>query len=519
MKNYKYILFVILGLAFTNCNLEEEPPFLNIEDGEPGLLSNYTSGDNAKRALKGIYASFAHADYYGYNFIFLANINSGIGVTRAQGNRNTSVPNKTLASLKPESAIKEINSSWAGIYRSIDRTNDAIQSGIVTDSPSTKDEKEVNDVVGQAYFLRAFNYFNLVRMWGEVPLRLAPTTKEEIHLGTSPIKDIYAQIISDAKRAQELMNGEVGNGTVKPEAAAMLLAKVYMTLATAPMELKEAGLDYWQMAYDEAKKVYGKYELVDDYGSLFETATSDDTEESIFEIQSSQQSSMNHVKEFTPSHRYIATPTWGKFYVNVPIYDSHANTYPGDPRITSTYIGSFLNQEKPVKDNGQPNISKRYPDVTWRSNFNNAFPYVLKLGETDQSVLTTYTNKNFKVYRYSDLLLMLAEISNELQNGEQLGYVTEVLSRVGLTPHAGYSGGQESFRDAIMKEYIFELAFEGHAWFNNRRRGYDYFYNKIITPHNTARKANVDVTLDTNEANVMYLPLPLDEVNRNQLIN
>jgi hypothetical protein len=310
------------------------------------------------------------------------------------------------------------------------------------------------------------------------------------------------------------MNGEVGNGTVKPEAAAMLLAKVYMTLATAPMEHKEAGLDYWQMAYDEAKKVYGNYALVSDYGSLFETATSDDTVESIFEIQSSEQASMNHVKEFTPSHRYIGVPTWGKFYVNVPIYDSHANTYPGDPRLASTYIGNFINQV-----NG--NMSKRYPDIAWRSNFNNAFPYVIKLGETDQSILTTYTNKNFKVYRYSDLLLMLAEISNELQNGEQLGYVTEVLSRVGLTPHAGYSGGQESFRNAIMKEYIFELAFEGHAWFNNRRRGYDYFLNNIITPHNTAPtfKANADVTLDTNEANVMYLPIPLIEIDGNELIN
>jgi hypothetical protein len=509
MKNFKYILIVIIGLAFTNCTLEEEPPFLANENV-------YVTSEDAKRALTGIYASFANRNYYGYNFLFLANINSGIGVTRDQGNKNTSVPNATLASLKPTSGIQEIRNTWTGIYSSIARSNDAINSAIVTENPSSDDQMVINDVVGQAYFIRAFNYFNLVRMWGEVPLRLVPTTKEEIHLGKSSIKDIYAQIISDTKRAQELMNGSVGNGTIKPEAAAMLLAKIYMTLATAPMEHKEAGIDYWQMAYDEAKKVYdsNQYALVSNYGSLFETATSDNTVESIFEIQSSEMASMDHVKEFTPSHRYIATPTWGKFYVNVPIYDSHANTYPGDPRLASTYIGDFINQE-----NGS--LSRRYPNVTWRSNFNNAFPYVLKLGEKDQSIVTTYTNKNFVVYRYSDLLLMLAEISNELQNGEQLGYVTEVLSRVGLTPHPGYSGGQESFRNAIMREYIFELAFEGHAWFNNRRRGYDYFLNNIIIPHNTATtfKANVDVTLDTNEANVMYLPIPLIEIDGNEDIN
>lgn len=507
MKHLKYILFATVSLVFTNCNLDEEPPFLANENV-------YATSQDAKKALTGIYASFADANYYGMNFLFLANINSGLGVTRAQGNNNASVPNATLASLKPTSAVREIARSWTGIYRSIARANDAIQSAIVTETPTTGEEMVINDVAGQAYFLRAFNYFNLVRMWGEVPLRLVPTTKEEINLGTSPIKDIYAQIISDTKRAQELMNGEVGNGTVKPEAAAMLLAKVYMTLATAPMEHQEVGLDYWQMAYDEAIKVYGNYSLVGDYGSLFETATSDNTEESIFEIQSSEQASMNHVKEFTPSHRYIATPTWGKFYVNAEVYDLHANTYPGDLRLASTYIGNFINQV-----NG--NLTKRYPDITWRSNFNNAFPYVLKLGEKDQSIVTTYTNKNFVVYRYSDLLLMLAEISNELQNGEQLGYVTEVLSRVGLTPHAGYSGGQESFRNAIMKEYIFELAFEGHAWFNNRRRGYDYFLNNVIVPHNAAPtfNANVDVILDTNEANVMYLPIPLIEIDGNELIN
>ena len=72
-------------------------------------------------------------------------------------------------------------------------------------------------------------------------------------------------------------------------------------------------------------------------------------------------------------------------------------------------------------------------------------------------------------------LLMLSEISNELQNGEELGYVSEVLARVGLVPHAGYAGGQDSFRNSIMKEYNYELMMECHGWFNNRRRGYDYF--------------------------------------------
>ena len=121
----------------------------------------------------------------------------------------------------------------------------------------------------------------------------------------------------------------------------------------------------------------------------------------------------------------------------------------------------------------------------------------------------------------SNLLLMLAEISNELGNGEQLGYVSEVLNRVGMIPHAGYLGSQEDFRNSIMNEYRFELLGEGEDSHNNRRRGYNYFLNNTILKHNTNPifKASVDLELNTNEDQVMQLPIPLIEINTNELIN
>ena len=117
---------------------------------------------------------------------------------------------------------------------------------------------------------------------------------------------------------------------------------------------------------------------------------------------------------------------------------------------------------------------------------------------------------------------MLAEISNELQNGEQLGYVTEVLSRVNLNNNAYATADQETFRDLIMKEYSYELLGEGEDAHNNRRRGFDYFLNNIIIPHNTNSSLNFnafDLTLSENESEVMYLPLPATEINTNELIN
>ena len=131
-----------------------------------------------------------------------------------------------------------------------------------------------------------------------------------------------------------------------------------------------------------------------------------------------------------------------------------------------------------------------------------------------------FNNRNWVVYRYGDLLLMLSEISNELQNGEQLDYVTELLARVGQTPQAAYNNGQEAFREAIMAEYTFELLSEGHDWYNNRRRGYAWFKQYTIDPHNNYDKftPKYDVTFETAEESVMFLPFPADEINTNEAI-
>ena len=116
---------------------------------------------------------------------------------------------------------------------------------------------------------------------------------------------------------------------------------------------------------------------------------------------------------------------------------------------------------------------------------------------------------------------MLEEISNELDNGQQLGFVTELLSRVGMSPQTDYFGTQAEFRDAIMYEYRFEVLGEGEDAHNNRRRGFDYFLNKTILFHNNNPIHNpaVDLTLSTDESQVMSLPIPLIEINTNDLID
>jgi len=294
----------------------------------------------------------------------------------------------------------------------------------------------------------------------------------------------------------------------------MLLAKVYMTLATADPALQDhSETEYWQMAYDEAIQVYGKYSLVADYATLWGEKSGDNTPENIFEIQYSDVAGSGMPRLYTPRGATIGNNTWGRADVNAEVYDDHVATYPGDPRIDATFISSYFNVVK-------NKTVETYP-VTNRNNFNVAYPWPYKYWEKNVNLTGITDFKNFIVYRYADLLLMLAEISNELQNGEEFKYVEEVLDRVGLTPQAEYYTGQEGFREAIMKEYRYELLGELQDVFTVRRRGYAWFKSHVIDRHNNAPTFDpkIDILQADDEETVMHLPIPSSEINTNQEIN
>lgn len=505
MKKFKIILILIVGTLSGSCNLDEDPIFLD--------ATLYETPQSAKAALDGIYTSLTSYNAQERRY-FVVNGFSGLFNTKKNGNNVNNPNNKNLYSLKP---IYDADSEavWGGMYGVIAQANSAIKNIEPVDNPTTNDELFLNDIAGQAYFIRAWSYFELVRLFGDVPLWLDLPNSESIHKETSSQKEVYAQIIKDATQATSLMNGKQGAGYPKQEAGNMLLAKLFMTLATNS-ELQDASLsesDYWQMAYDEAIEVYGQYSLVADYSSLF-TIPGANSSESIFELQISQDASNSQMgRNYTPSG-YKATQAFGWFKVHASVYDDHASKYPNDPRLGGTYLSEYINAK-----NGK--LIKTYPANPGRANYNAGHPFFFKFAEKDQSSTNQYGGQNIIIYRYADLLIMLAEISNELQNGQQLGYITELLNRVGMAPHAGYIGSKDEFRDAVMNEYRFELLGEGEDAHNNKRRGFNYFLANTLLKHNNNPKwkAGVDLTLNTDESQVMTLPIPLIEINTNELID
>ena len=506
MKNFKIILLTLMGVLVYSCDIDEEPIFLD-------SAATYGDLEIATGALDGIYQGLTA---YGAQEqrIYALNGFSGFFTTgRGGGNNVNNTNNQTLFSLKPVYDIDSEN-MWIAIYSVIGRCNGAINNITTVASTSDINELGFNDISGQAYFVRAWSYFSLVRLWGDIPLWLTLPDSDNLSKAKTSAKEVYAQIISDAKMATSLMNGAIGAGYPKQQAANMLLAKVYMTLATNP-DLQADGKtesDYWQMAYDEANMAYGHYSLEPDYSSLF-TDENENSNESIFELQISQDAANSQMgRNYTP-WKYKSALHFGWLRVSADVFLDHQATYPDDPRLEGTYLYNYSRA-----DNG--NSVKVYPAISARSQFSKSHPYLFKFTEKDKSHSNLYGDQNVIIYRYAELLIMLAEISNELQNGQQLGFITEVLDRVGMS-NAAYLGDQATFRDAIMTEYRFELLGEGEDAHNNRRRGFDYFLTHTINKHNNNPifSSKVDLELSTDPTQVMQLPIPLTEVNTNDLID
>src|SRR5690349_2200732 len=96
------------------------------------------------------------------------------------------------------------------------------------------DETKRNEIVGEGYFLRALHYFNLVRLFGEIPIHTdMVSTPDQVSVPKSSMKDVYDVIIGDLTKSIDMTDTELREGRGNKVAAQTLLAKVYLYLASA----------------------------------------------------------------------------------------------------------------------------------------------------------------------------------------------------------------------------------------------------------------------------------------------
>jgi tetratricopeptide (TPR) repeat protein len=389
---------------------------------------------------------------------------------------------------------------WRHYYEGISRANYLLYYGQDIDmDPALK-----NRILGEAKFLRAYLYFNLVNIFGEIPLKTNPPLNEgEINKPKSPVTAIYDQIEKDLTEAAAVLDvsysgADVGRAT--KGAAWGLLAKAHLYQ------------EEWEAVLEaiEAVEALGIYSLEPVYRNNFLDSTQNNSE-SIFEIQ--------HLSGQSPklgSHlnQWLGPFVYNGYGFDVPtqdFIDEFELTPEGvpDPRLDYT-----------VAREGQPWIDGKPFDPSWSPT-----GYLQKKHEHPKSEepIIGDASLNYVYLRYADILLMKAEALNELnRTSEALIPLNEVRRRAresylydqnlpgageipeGLLPEV--SGSQQEVREAIRHERRVELGMEFHRFFDLMRWG-----------QQVAEEALDDVNFNYSENR--YFQIPLSEIDTNPNIN
>lgn len=509
----KIILFSIIvatTLTLASCKkgfLEEEPySFISAD-----ALYNTDAGLEA--AVNGCYAIMSDFGGYGAGYLTWMTVGSGGYYTNHANNSDMNTMTHTSFNLWLVN-----NSPWDQFYSAIKVANDIIANAPKGNASATARQ----NAIAEAHFMRGMLYFNLVRMFGGVPLRTVPPTQDDVNLPRSSKEDVYALVIADLEKAKTMMTATPQVGRPSKWAAAALLGKVYLTMAG---NQTAAQTNNWQKAKDELIAVVsnGGYVLQPSFATLF-AANNENTKESIIEIQYAIGGGpLGQFTNFFAPTGSTLTPLatngpFGRNRVNKDIFDRHRAQYTGDPRIDVSYVyGSFTRNV-----GGNTTV---YPTV---NNATQGWPYIKKY--SDPAYVANSSNRNFIYLRYADVLLMLAEAENEIDGpNAAYRYVNQVLFRARNTvtpaatsPADWSSMTQAQFRDRIMRERRYELIGECHLWHDVRRRGADGL-KAFFIEHNTHPTFNTtadkiypvdDVTVNK----LLLIPIPEKEINANTMI-
>lgn len=353
---------------------------------------------------------------------------------------------------------------WASDYNGINRIN-TILNQLTDNSFLTQEAK--NTLTGEASFLRAFYYFDLVTHYGGVPLHLEQILNaEESFKARSTVDEIYTQIKSDLTTAISLLPAVTTfpqNGRATKGAAKMLMAYVYMT---------QPSRDYPKAEQELRDILAMNYSLLPDYADVFDP-TNKNHSESIFDVQymsdlvSGQQSQFAWV--FMPkatNPQFLMGFDGGRMNIfsgwNVPTNEMVASYETGDKRLPA----SVAVVEGTIGGVEDFTITALKSPVNYVPAAGTSFRYMVNKYFHPPYAVSFNTPDNFPIFRYSGALLLLAEcLAEQSRAPEALPYINEVRRRAGLADLTAAT------KENIANEMRHELAFENHRWLDLIRNG------------------------------------------------
>ncbi|TPE44419.1 RagB/SusD family nutrient uptake outer membrane protein [Pontibacter mangrovi] len=342
-----------------------------------------------------------------------------------------------------------LNGYWNGQYQGINLTNQVLSN--VPDIDMDANEKA--RILAEAKFFRAYYYFNLVRTFGGVPIRLsvpAPGEQEDpatLNVPRASKEEVYAQIVEDLSESAEVLPATydaANQGRVTKGAALGMLAKVQLYQKN------------WQQVIDLANQVQGLgYDLVEDYRSNFRIAGEHNVE-SIFEIEALTVPGTCGASNIQWAEVQGVRGQFGWGFVE-PTQDLVDAFEEGDERLEATIL--FRGETTPEGDV----INADAPNPRY-----NEKAYVPSYVTQDCGY---GRDQNVRILRFAEVLLMRAEAENELGMTDQaLEDLNRVRTRAGLDPIE--SATQEELRQIIWHERRVELALEnGDRFFDLVRQG------------------------------------------------
>jgi hypothetical protein len=467
--NFKYLglslLLITAVFIFSGCKKSLDEKVYS----QVSVDQFYKTEDQAQLALNGVYSTLLGSDIYRDGiWVTLGDVTAftmkGGGSANGSGDRS-GISNEWNTYTWTPDAIELID-DWGSYYQAINRDNtliDALEKSGISAAVKAR-------IDGQAKFLRADMYFDLVRMFGGIPLYIHGTSDlSEAYKSNTTADSVYAQIITDLQEAQRELSpfspGDQAIGKATSASATALLAKVYLQQRN------------WQKAVEEAKKVIDMnyFALLSDYENIF-NPDFQNGKENIFSIQ-----------------------TGGNANSKSQFYQTRAIYLFGPPAQTAS-VGNI--QFHTLKDlvifQVQKDFFRATPDTyrKWwtmrdkmpyyyrngvsaanlvRDTVSMYAPFLVKYHRIDFSTGSLREGVNFPVIRYADVLLMYAEALNESNSGptqEAYNAINMVRRRARAegTPFAQPASiypdldnlSQVQFRDALLTEYAREFVGEGH---------------------------------------------------------
>lgn len=324
-----------------------------------------------------------------------------------------------------------VNTIWGSCYKTIARSNNILSR--IDDADF--DESKKSQFKGESLFLRAYAYFYLVRLFGDVPIvKVAfrsPGEVADYDMGRKPVSEVYKLILDDLQESAGLLNAGTGLSKSRASLGAVktLQGKVYLTQKEYALAAK-ALLEVQQM---------NLYTLSTDYGQLFSVGN-DELSESIFEIKYLT-GNVGEGNSLTTNFSYGHTI--------VPTLDMIQAYEVDDLRKDASLADSLLAADGNYATYEEKYIRKFY-DPTAELQFDGGI--------------------NVLPLRYSDVLLMYAEALNETgKTTEAHDFLNMVRDRAGLGSLSGLS--KPEFALALESERRVEFLAEGHRWFDLVRTG------------------------------------------------